>query len=152
MLHAASHETDRTERVAELSVGAEAVARTLRRASVSPGVVGALACLLDAAALALGFWFAGYASAGETFSPLATAGLAAVLGLGLAALAWVLGGYRLPALRRFWPGSARLLGVRPAHRRPGRDRACRDVARRRLRAPGPRRSAPSLPGRPSTSG
>ena len=109
MLHAASHETDRAERVAELSVGAEAVARTLRRASVSPGVVGALACLLDATALALGFWFAGYASAGETFSPLKTAGIAAVLALGLAALAWLLGAYRLRALRRFWSGAARLL-------------------------------------------
>ena len=75
MLHAASHETDRTERVAELSVGAEAVARTLRRASISPGVVAALACLLDARTLTLGIWFAAYASVRETFSPLNAAGL-----------------------------------------------------------------------------
>jgi len=94
-----------------LTDGASAVAHGLRRASVSPGVVGALAALVDAAAIALGIWFAGYASAGGAIEPWSLAILAASLALGIAGASWALGVYRLPRLRRFWPGAARLLGV-----------------------------------------
>ena len=99
-----------------LTDGASAVAHGLRRASVSPGVVGALAALVDAAAIALGIRFAGYASAGGAIEPRSLAILAASLALGIAGASWALGVYRLPPLRRFWPGAARLLGAVPSRR------------------------------------
>ena len=91
--------------------GARAIARGLRRASVSPAAVGAIALLLDAAGLTAGFWFGGYASRGETFDPIGVAALAAALAAGLAAVGWMLRDYRLPQLRRFARGVARLLAM-----------------------------------------
>jgi Undecaprenyl-phosphate glucose phosphotransferase len=94
-----------------LPEGARAVAQGLRRASVSPTLVGGIAAVLDAVALALGIWFGGYASAGADFDALRTGGIAVGLALGLATLAWVLGDYRLRTLRRFGRSVARLLGL-----------------------------------------
>ena len=74
-------------------------------------LVGGLAALLDTAALALGLWYGGYASAGEGFGPFRTAGIATGLALGLTTLAWLLGDYQLWTLRRFVRGAARLLGL-----------------------------------------
>jgi Undecaprenyl-phosphate glucose phosphotransferase len=109
MLHAGTFSQDRGEGL--LPEGARAVAQGLRRASVPPTLVGGLAASLDTAALALGLWFAGYASAGEGFGPLRTAGIAAGLAAGLTMLAWLLGDYQLRTLRRFVRGAARLLGL-----------------------------------------
>jgi FlaA1/EpsC-like NDP-sugar epimerase len=67
--------------------------------------------MLDATALGLGLWFAGYASATESFRPLATAGIASGLAIGLAMLAWLLNVYQLPALRHWGLGTAKLLCV-----------------------------------------
>jgi hypothetical protein len=94
----------------ELSAGARAVARGLRRPSLAPGQVGAVAALLDVVALALGLWFAAYASDDDLppFDAALRSGLAAIA---LVALVWVLGGYRLPSLRRFWRWSGLLAGL-----------------------------------------
>ena len=94
-----------------LSEGARAVARGLRRPSLVPGKVVATACLLDGAALTLGLWFSRYLSAEPGFDP-ARAGLVSVTGaLVVVLVAWVLGQYRLRALRRRWQGTALLLGL-----------------------------------------
>lgn len=90
-----------------LSAGARTVARGLRRATLSPGTIGALAALLDGAALALGLWFAAFAAPGG-FAP----GYAAVLALAAAVLAvaaiGAFGGYRLQTLRNGARGSVLL--------------------------------------------
>ena len=111
MLQPGSEAFGRENGQTELPEGARAVAQGLRRASVSPTLVGGLAALLDTAALALGLWYGGYASAGEGFGPLRTAGIATGLALGLTTLAWLLGDYQLWTLRRFVRGAARLLGL-----------------------------------------
>ena len=111
MLQPGSEEFGRESGRTALPEGARAVAQGLRRASVSPTLVGGIAAVLDAVALALGIWFGGYASAGADFDALRTAGIAAGLALGLATLAWVLGDYRLRTLRRFGRSVARLLGL-----------------------------------------
>ena len=95
----------------DLPDGARAVASGLRRASVSPSLVGGIALLLDAAALTLGLWFATFASSEEAFDPVEIAGLAAALSLSLVILAWMLREYRLPRLRRFPRGVTRLLAA-----------------------------------------
>lgn len=97
--------------VAPLSEGARAVAEGLRRASVSPGLVGAIGFGLDAAALGLGLWFAGFASGHAAFEPLAAAAAVAALALCLAMAAWLCGAYDLPRLRRFWPGVGWMLAA-----------------------------------------
>jgi Undecaprenyl-phosphate glucose phosphotransferase len=94
-----------------LSEGARAVARSLRRASVPPSLIGALAGVLDATALGLGFWFARYASYGPTFHAWSTAGLACCLAIGITTLAWLLGAYRLPTLRRTGRAAGHLLAL-----------------------------------------
>jgi Undecaprenyl-phosphate glucose phosphotransferase len=99
------------EPAGRLSDGAEAVARTLRRASLSPGIVGALACLVDLCAIALGLWFVAYASAAGTFSSAIAATFALVQAFGVAVLAWVLGAYRLQTLRGFVPATTMLLAL-----------------------------------------
>jgi hypothetical protein len=45
-----------------LSADARAVARDLRRPSLTPAAVSTIACLLDAVALGLGLWFAAFAT------------------------------------------------------------------------------------------
>ncbi len=94
-----------------LTEGAEAVARGLRRASVSPASVGVIGLLLDATALTAGLWVARYVSEGASFRPLATIGLAAATALVIVLLAWTLRQYRLPRLRRFARGTSRLLAI-----------------------------------------
>lgn len=91
--------------------GASAVARSLRRATVSPGFVGALALALDSVAVGVGLWFASYAFAAADFDPWRSAVLAAALGGSVTLAAWILRAYRLPALRRFSRGAALLLAL-----------------------------------------
>lgn len=105
-----------------LSAGARTVARGLRRRSLSPGLVGAVASLLDAAGLGLGLWFAMFLSSPP--APARAALLATVATLVVVAAHWVFGGYRPVVLRRLWQGVATLLlpglavvwgtGVQPA--------------------------------------
>jgi hypothetical protein len=83
---------DLDEAEVALSEDARAVADGLRRASVSPALVAASPFLLDAVALALGCWFAGYASASPR--PLRQRARTVPDGPGL-----VLGGYLLAMLR-----------------------------------------------------
>ena len=92
-----------------LSDAAQAVAEGLRRPSVSPNLVGAIALGCDTVALGVGLWFAVFASAGDTFAPLKTAGLAVCLALGVSLAGWLLGWFRLRELRRFGHGATRLL-------------------------------------------
>ena len=92
-----------------LSDAAQAVAVGLRRPSVSPNLVGAIALGCDTVALGVGLWFAVFASAGDTFAPLKTAGLAVCLALGVSLAGWLLGWFRLRELRRFGHGATRLL-------------------------------------------
>jgi FlaA1/EpsC-like NDP-sugar epimerase len=95
--------------VVVLSDAAQAVARNLRRASVSPDSVAGIAFALEAAALALGLWFAGFASARDGFAPMATAGLVAGLAVGLSLVGWLLGSFELTNLQRFGRGAANTL-------------------------------------------
>ena len=92
-----------------LSDGAQAVARGLRRPSLSPSLVGAIAFALDTIALSLGLWFASFASEPHHFAPLATAGSAVALGVCVSLAGWLLGFYRLRRLRRYAQGVIRLL-------------------------------------------
>ncbi len=101
-------QANRPEPAPALTDGARAVARGLRRASISPGSVGVLALLLDATALTLGYWLAGYVSTPEGFAPWRMAGMSAVLAFAVVLLVWLLRDYRLRRLRRFLPGVAKL--------------------------------------------
>lgn len=93
----------------QLPPGALAVARSLRRPSLSPRVVEVVALLVDVAGLGLGLWFAAFASAPAGLDPVRAA-VQAALGAAAAVLVlWACGLYRLGALRRFWRGAAALL-------------------------------------------
>lgn len=92
-----------------LPAGAQAVARTLRRPSLAPGLVGAAAMLVDAAGLGLGLWFGAFASSSIDFDPAWTA-LQATLGATATVLILRTSGfYRLAIARRFKQGSLTLL-------------------------------------------
>ena len=92
-----------------LSAGARTVARGLRRRSLSPGLVGAVASLLDAAGLGLGLWFAMFLSPPPAPDPAHATLLAGVLTLVVVAAAWVFRAYRPIVLRRLWRGVVTLL-------------------------------------------
>ncbi len=102
---------ERSSHGESLSIAARAIARGLRRPTLSPRKIGALAALVDFAALGIGLWFSAYAASGAGFDgPRVTTEtiLAAASILGLLA---ALGEYRLARLRRFWSGGAALLGL-----------------------------------------
>ncbi len=94
-----------------LGEDARAVAQGLRRDSIAPGAVGAAAMALDAAALALGVWFAAFAGAGPAFDAWRAAAIAFCVAGAACAAASALGAYRLPALRRLLRGAALLLAL-----------------------------------------
>ena len=92
-----------------LAAGARAVARTLRRSSLDPDHIAAVAMLIDAAALGLGLWVAAYASSSLDFDP-AQAAINATLKAVIATIVLhVCGMYNLAALRQFSRGGAALL-------------------------------------------
>ncbi|MFT3974365.1 MAG: exopolysaccharide biosynthesis polyprenyl glycosylphosphotransferase [Amaricoccus sp.] len=86
-------------REGELSAGARSVARGLRRGTLAPGTLSALAGCIDAAALALALWFAAYAGDRPEFAPVAASLLAVTAALAAVGLIGAFGGYRLSALR-----------------------------------------------------
>lgn len=96
----------RREAGPRLSDAAEAVAKSLRRASVAPDLVGGLGFLLDAVAVALALWIAAYASEGGEFDPWRAAGFAGAAALALCGVLARLGAYSLRRLRRWLPGLA----------------------------------------------
>jgi Undecaprenyl-phosphate glucose phosphotransferase len=97
---------------AALSEDARAVARGLRRGAVPPNLVAAPCAMLEAAALGVAIWFGLYASPwAGAFEPWRAAQLAAGHAVGLVAVFWLLGDYRLSTLSRFAPGAVRLLGL-----------------------------------------
>ena len=94
-----------------LSTGARTVANGLRRPSLPPGFIGAIACMLDLAAIGLGLWFAGLASAGSGYDPVGAALVSGMVAVLAASALWALGAYRLARLRKFWRGAAILLAA-----------------------------------------
>lgn len=93
--------------VSVLSAGARTVASGLRRPSLPPGFIGAIAFLLDLVATGLGLWFAMLVSSG--FDTVGAALLSGSVALLAASALWALGAYRLASLRKFWRGAAVLL-------------------------------------------
>lgn len=92
-----------------LAAGARAVARTLRRSSLDPDHIAAVAMLIDAAALGLGLWVAAYASSSLNFDPAQAAINATWKAVIATIVLHVCGMYNLAALRRFLRGGAALL-------------------------------------------
>jgi Undecaprenyl-phosphate glucose phosphotransferase len=88
-----------------LPAGAHAVARTLRRPSLAPGLVAALAMLVDGAGFGLGLWFGAFASSGSGFDPTRAAMQAMLEAAAAVLVLRMLGLYRLAALRRLKQGS-----------------------------------------------
>lgn len=84
-----------------LSAGAQTVARSLRRPSLSPSLVSAVGIGLDAAALATGLWTAAYVAAGPDFAAGRVAVIAGLVALAAVAGIRLLGGYRLTRLRQW---------------------------------------------------
>lgn len=99
----------RDDSAGRLPLGADTVARSLRRPSLAPATVSVLAALIDAVALVMGFWFAAYAAFGATgraFDPIHEAQGAVLFATLVVLLAAALGLYELGRLRRFWHGAA----------------------------------------------
>ena len=93
-----------------LPAGARAVARRLKRPSLAPSLVSAVAMLLDWLALTLGLWFAFYAAVASVEPAQAAAHVALEASI-VVLVAWTLRLYRLAALRHFWRGAALLIAV-----------------------------------------
>jgi Undecaprenyl-phosphate glucose phosphotransferase len=96
--------------VTKLSAGARTVASGLRRPSLPPGLIGAIACLLDFVATGLGLWAGRLISVGTDFDPVGAALLSAAAAPIVVTALWLAGAYRLAVLRRFWRGIPLLLG------------------------------------------
>ncbi len=82
------------------------VARGLRRSSLAPEAIGAVALLLDGVGLTLAFWFAAFASQQPAFDPLRSAVTSAAAAVAAVLTLWICGSYRLERLRRYLHGAA----------------------------------------------
>lgn len=106
-----AHERSGDTTVAPLTDSATSIAAGLRRATISAGAISAVLCLLDVLAIALGFWFAGFASPGWAETPWALTWIASLLAVGVGVVAWTLGLYEFPAVRQPLGGAAVLFGI-----------------------------------------